>query len=54
MINIILNYWIEILLTVVTSGVVYIFKEIYINYHKLKGNGMATSMIDEINKLPSN
>jgi len=92
-INIILNYWIEILLTVVTSGIVYIFKEyigiknglkallrneivriyenytklgycpsymkenvneIYTNYHKLKGNGMATSMIEEINKLPSN
>ncbi len=93
MLSTILNYWIEILLTVVTSGIVYIFKEyiglknglkallrneivriyetytklgycpsymkenvneIYINYHKLKGNGMATSMIDEINKLPSN
>lgn len=91
MINEVLNYWLEILLTITTSTIVYIFKEyiglknglkallrneivriyetytklgycpsymkenaneIYINYHKLKGNGMATSMINEINKLP--
>jgi len=91
LINEVLNYWLEILLTITTSTIVYIFKEyiglknglkallrneivriyetytklgycpsymkenaneIYINYHKLKGNGMATSMINEINKLP--
>lgn len=90
--NIVINYWIEILLTVVTSGIVYVFKqyiglkgglkallrneiiriyetysklgycpsymkenanEIYINYHNLKGNGMATSMINKINELPN-
>ena len=28
-------------------------QEIYENYHKLKGNGMATSMINEIYKLPN-
>lgn len=27
--------------------------EIYLSYHKLKGNGMATSMVDEIYKLPN-
>lgn len=27
--------------------------EIYLNYHKLKGNGLATSMINEIYKLPN-
>ena len=91
MLDIIIKYWLEILLTTLTSGIVYVFKEyivlknglkallrneivriyetysklgycpsymkenvneIYVNYHKLKGNGMATSMIDEINKLP--
>lgn len=92
MIDIILKYWIEILLTTITSGVIYVFKqyiglkeglkallrneivriyetysrlgycpsymkenvnEIYINYHNLKGNGMATSMINAINELPN-
>lgn len=91
MINLIINYWLEILLTTLTSSIVYVFKEyiglknglkallrneivriyetysklgycpsymkenvneIYVNYHKLKGNGLATSMIEEINKLP--
>lgn len=28
-------------------------KEIYENYHKLKGNGMGTSMVNEIYKLPN-
>lgn len=90
--NIVINYWIEILLTAITSGVIYVFKqyiglreglkallrneivriyetysrlgycpsymkenvnEIYINYHNLKGNGMATSMINKINELPN-
>lgn len=92
MIEIILKYWIEILLTTITSGVIYVFKqyiglkeglkallrneivriyetysrlgycpsymkenvnEIYANYHNLKGNGMATSMIKAINELPN-
>lgn len=91
MIEIICNYWLELLLSIITSGVIYVFKEyiglknglkallrneivriyetysklgfcpsymkenvneIYVNYHKLKGNGLATSMINEINKLP--
>lgn len=90
--NIIINYWLEILLTASTSGVVYVIKqyiglkngmkallrneivriyevysllgycpsymkeninEIYQNYHKLKGNGMATSLVEELYKLPS-
>jgi len=92
MIEIIIKYWLEILLTSITSGIIYVFKEyiglknglkallrneivriyetysrlgycpsymkenaneIYINYHKLKGNGMATSMINTINELPN-
>lgn len=28
-------------------------KEIYESYHKLKGNGMGTSMVNEIYKLPN-
>lgn len=27
--------------------------EIYLSYHKLNGNGMATSMVNELYKLPS-
>lgn len=92
MLNIIFKYWIEILLTTITSGIIYVVKqyiglkeglkallrneivriyeiyyklgycptymkenanEIYINYHKLGGNGMATSMINELYKLPN-
>lgn len=92
MIDIIIKYWLEILLTTITSGIIYVFKEyiglknglkallrneivriyetysrlgycpsymkenaneIYINYHKLKGNGMATSMINAVNELPN-
>ena len=84
MLEFIIKYWIEILLTSVTSGVVYVIKEyiglkngmksllrneiiriyenyiglgycpsymkenvneMYVNYHKLKGNGMATTMV---------
>lgn len=87
MLNVIIKYWIEILLTSLTTGIVYVFKqyiglknrlkallrneivriyetysklgycpsymkenanEIYLNYHKLKGNGLATSMINEM------
>ncbi len=92
MIQIIFEYWIELLLTSLTTGIIYIFKqyvglkngvkailrneivriyenysklgycpsymkenasEIYVSYHKLKGNGMATSMINEIYRLPN-
>lgn len=92
MINIIINYWLEILLTASTSGVVYVIKqyiglkngmkallrneivriyevysllgycpsymkeninEIYQNYHNLKGNGMATALVEELYKLPN-
>lgn len=28
-------------------------QEIYESYHKLKGNGMVTSMVNEIYKLPN-
>lgn len=28
-------------------------KEIYESYHKLKGNGMGTSMVNELYKLPN-
>ena len=91
MIEIICQYWLEILLTTITSGFIYVVKEhiglkngvkallrneivriyetysklgycpsymkenaneIYINYHKLEKNGMITSMLEEINKLP--
>ncbi len=92
MLNFILKYWIEILFTSLTSGIIYVTKEysglrnglqsilrneivriyetysklgycpsymkenvskIYVSYHKLKGNGMATAMINEIYKLPN-
>lgn len=92
MLDFIIKYWVEIVLTSITTGVVYVFKEyiglknglkallkneivriyetysklgycpsymkenaneIYLNYHKLKGNGMAASMINEIYKLPT-
>lgn len=92
MMDIIFKYWLEILLTTITSGIIYVFKEyiglknglkallrneivriyetysrlgycpsymkenaneIYVNYRKLKGNGMATSMINAINELPN-
>ena len=88
----IIHYWVEILLTSITSFIIYMFKEymgfknglkallrteivriyetysilgycpsymkknaseIYLNYHKLKGNGLASSMIEEIYKLPT-
>lgn len=92
MLNTIINYGVEIILTAITSFIIYMFKEymgfknglkallrteivriyetysilgycpsyikenareIYLNYHKLKGNGLATSMISEIYKLPT-
>lgn len=92
MLHIIMNYWIEILLTAITSLIIYVFRqyaglrngleallkneivriyetysklgycpsymkenanEIYVNYNKLKRNDMATSMINELYKLPN-
>ena len=92
MFEILIKYWLEILLTFITSGIIYIFNQynglknglkallrneivriyetysqlgycpsymkenvslIYENYHKLKGNGMATSMISKIYMLPN-
>ena len=92
MMDFILKYWLELLLTGFVTSVVYIFKqymglkngmksllrneivriyekyiqlgccpsymkenlnEIYFNYHKLGGNGMATAMVDELYKLPN-
>lgn len=92
MIEIIINYWVEVLLTSISMGIIYVFKqygglkngmiallrneivriyerytklgycptymkenvnEIYINYHKLGGNGMATSMVNELFELPN-
>ena len=92
MLEFIIKYWIEILLTSVTTGSIYVIKEyiglkngmksllrneiiriyenyiclgfcpsymkenvneMYVNYHKLKGNGMATTMVNELFKLPN-
>lgn len=92
MLHIIVNYWIETLLTLISSFLIYLInqyfglrngmrsllkieiirtyetfiklgycpsfikeniKEIYESYHKLKGNGMITSMVNEIYKLPN-
>ena len=91
-IQLLIKYWIEILLTSITTGIIYIFKqygvlkngmiallrneivriydkytklgycpsymkeninEMYVNYHKLGGNGMVTSMVSELFKLPN-
>lgn len=88
----IIKYWLEILMTAVTTGVVYVFKQylnlkkgmrallkneivriyeiytplgycpsymkenlndIYNSYHGLHGDGMATSMYNDILKLPN-
>lgn len=92
MFEIILNHWVDIIFTLLTTGTLYILKEynglkngvkallrneivriyetysqlgycpsymkenvnlIYDNYHKLKGNGMATSMVSKIYMLPN-
>ena len=92
MIEFLWKYWLEILFTLVTSGVACMLKEyiglknglkallrneivriyetysklgycpsymkenaseIYANYHKLGGNGYATSLINELYKLPN-
>ena len=92
MINVIIEYWIELLLTTATSTIIYIIKqyislkkglksllrneiiriyekyinlgycpsymkentsEMYNNYHKLGGNGMITSMMEYLYKLPN-
>ena len=91
MVDFIIKYWIEILFTTLTSGIIYVFKqylslkkgmrallkneivriyetytslgycpsymkenanEIYKSYHGLSGDGMATSMFNDILKLP--
>ena len=91
MIEFVIKYWIEILLTSLSSGIIYVFKqylslkkgmrallkneivriyetytslgycpsymkenanEIYKSYHGLSGDGMATSMFNDILKLP--
>ena len=91
MIEFIAKYWLEFILTIITTGIIYVFKEylsirsgirsilrneivriyetymslgycpsfmkknieeIYNSYHKLKGDGMATSMVLELYKLP--
>lgn len=91
MFEIILKYWMELLMTALVSAIIYVFKqycslksgmrsllrmeivriyetymnlgycpsymkenisELYESYHILKGDGMATSMINEIYKLP--
>ena len=93
MLNFIFKYWLELLLTLASTTIVYMFKqyfglkngmksllrneivriyetyinigycpsymkenlnEIYISYHNnLNGNGMATTMVEEIFKLPN-
>lgn len=92
MIDIIIKYWVELLLSTSTSLVIYIFRqylslknglkallrneivriyetysklgycpsymkenvnEIYMNYRRLKGNGFASRMIEEIYILPN-
>lgn len=91
-INIITSYWLEFLLTTITTGIIYIIKqyislkagiktllriqimhtydiyakrgycpgymkenitEVYTSYQKLNGNGMATTMVEELYKLPN-
>ena len=92
MIEFILKYWIELLLTTLTGGVVYVFrqylglkhgmqsllrseivriydmhmqlgycpsymkeniKNMYESYHLLKGNGLVTSMVNQLYDLPN-
>lgn len=92
MIEFIINYWLELLFTGLSTIVIYVFKqyfglkngmksllrneivriyetyinigycpsymkentcEMYESYHKLGGNGMITTMVNEIYKLPS-
>lgn len=49
MLELILNYWIEILLTTITSGIIYIFKQ----YISLK-NGMIALLRNEIIRIYDN
>lgn len=92
MLDFIIKYWIELLFTILTSGVVYVFrqylglkhgmqallrseivriydihmqlgycpsymkeniKDMYESYHLLKGNGLVTSMVNQIYDLPN-
>jgi len=90
--SIVLKYWLEFLMALMSSFLIYVFnqyiglrngmrallkneiirvyetyiklgycpsfikesiKDIYESYHKIKGNGMCTSMVNEIYKLPN-
>lgn len=92
MIDFILKYWVEFLLTTLTGGVIYVFKQyiglkqgmqsllrneivriydvqmklgycpsymkenikdMYESYHLLKGNGLVTSMVNQLYDLPN-
>lgn len=92
MIEFIIKYWIELLLTTITGGVAYVFKQylglrkgmqallrneivriyeiqmklgycpsymkenikdMYESYHMLKGNGLVTSMVNQLYDLPN-
>ena len=92
MLDFIMKYWIELLFTILTSGIVYVFrqylglkhgmqallrseivriydihmklgycpsymkeniKDMYESYHLLKGNGLVTSMVNQIYDLPN-
>lgn len=92
MLDFIMKYWIELLFTILTSGVVYVFrqylglkhgmqallrseivriydihmqlgycpsymkeniKDMYESYHLLRGNGLVTSMVNQIYDLPN-
>lgn len=92
MVDFIIKYWIEVLLSSLITGIIYVFKQyiglkngmiallkseiiriyenyimlgycpsymkenlndMYISYHKLGGNGMITSIVNEIFKLPN-
>lgn len=92
MIEFIIKYWVELLLTTLTGGIVYVFKQyiglkqgmqallrneivriydiqmklgycpsymkenikdMYESYHMLKGNGLVTSMVNQLYDLPN-
>ena len=79
MIDFITKYWIEFLLTSLTTGFIYVFKHyvglkiyesyialgycpsymkenvnnMYESYHKLGGNGMVTTMVNDLFRLPN-
>ena len=92
MIEFIIKYWVELLLTTLTGGIAYVFKQyiglkqgmqallrneivriydvqmklgycpsymkenikdMYESYHMLKGNGLVTSMVNQLYELPN-